>query len=458
MVVRATAPDPPAPPALRSGRPRRPLARPGAAPAPRSGAVGGAVTDAPGGRARDGAARRDASGSTRSGTCWSICRCATRTSTRRPARRGTRRGEDATVRVRIGRHLRAPDPPAPAAAGRGRASTTPPGPPRRLVQPGATWRASSPRAGVLLRGRLGRDGRRKLVVKTHEVIGGPGSEGLPHQGLVPVYPATEQLPPRRVRELVDLARPYAGSAPERLPAWIRWRLRPARTRRTRSRRSTSRARAARPASAGAAWCSRSSRCSSSGCGAIRRNEEIGRRGAGAARHGALRAALLAALPFPLTAEQQRVTGRDRPRPARTRPMRRLLQGEVGSGKTRRRRARHLPGGRGRPPGRAAGARPRRSPSSTCAPSTRLLAPAGIAPVLVTGRISARGARAAAAGASVGTRPWSRSARRRCCSKGRRSPGSASWWSTSSTASASSSARRSPSARDGATRPRPTCST
>ena len=41
---------------------------------------------------------------------------------------------------------------------------------------------------------------------------------------VPVYPATEQLPPRRIRELVDLARPLARAAPERLPAWLRERL------------------------------------------------------------------------------------------------------------------------------------------------------------------------------------------------------------------------------------------
>jgi hypothetical protein len=41
---------------------------------------------------------------------------------------------------------------------------------------------------------------------------------------VPVYPATEKLPARRIRELVDRARPWARAAPERLPAWIRERL------------------------------------------------------------------------------------------------------------------------------------------------------------------------------------------------------------------------------------------
>ena len=77
---------------------------------------------------------------------------------------------------------------------------------------------------LLLRGRVSEDGRREMAVRSHEVLGGPASEGVHTQGLVPVYPATEQLPPRRIRELVDLARPLARAAPERLPAWIRERL------------------------------------------------------------------------------------------------------------------------------------------------------------------------------------------------------------------------------------------
>ena len=95
----------------------------------------------------------------------------------------------------------------------------------------ATWfnqahlaRVLTPGDELLLRGRVGGDGRREIAVRTHEVLGGSGSEGLHTQGLVPVYPATERMPVRRIRELVDLARPLARAAPERLPAWVRARL------------------------------------------------------------------------------------------------------------------------------------------------------------------------------------------------------------------------------------------
>ena len=95
----------------------------------------------------------------------------------------------------------------------------------------ATWfnqehlaRDLGPGDELLLRGKVGGDGRRELAVRSHEILGGAGSEGLHTRGLVPVYRATEQMPPRRIRELVDLARPFARAAPERLPAWMRARL------------------------------------------------------------------------------------------------------------------------------------------------------------------------------------------------------------------------------------------
>ena len=79
-------------------------------------------------------------------------------------------------------------------------------------------RILTPGDELLLRGRVSEAGRREMAVRSHEVLGGHGSEGVHTQGLVPVYPATERLPPRRIRELVDLARPLARSAVERLPA------------------------------------------------------------------------------------------------------------------------------------------------------------------------------------------------------------------------------------------------
>ena len=61
-------------------------------------------------------------------------------------------------------------------------------------------------------------------MRSHEVLGGRASEGVHTQGLVPVYGHRAALP-RRIRELVDLARPLARAAPERLPASMRVRLR-----------------------------------------------------------------------------------------------------------------------------------------------------------------------------------------------------------------------------------------
>ena len=62
---------------------------------------------------------------------------------------------------------------------------------------------------------------RRMVVKAHEVVGREGeaplTEGLHTQGLVPVYPATEAMPARRLRELVD-AGPAPGPGPAGDPA------------------------------------------------------------------------------------------------------------------------------------------------------------------------------------------------------------------------------------------------
>ena len=95
-------------------------------------------------------------------------------------------------------------------------------------------RALVPGDTLLLRGRVEAGPPRRMVVKAHEVVGREGeaplTEGLHTQGLVPVYPATEAMPARRLRELVDVARPLARARPEILPAWIRGRLGPGRRR------------------------------------------------------------------------------------------------------------------------------------------------------------------------------------------------------------------------------------
>ena len=80
---------------------------------------------------------------------------------------------------------------------------------------------------VLLRGRLeaGRGGA-TFRVQEHELVGG-GSEGSGRHttGLVPVYPATEGLSARRLREFCWRLRGIERHSPEALPAQVRIRER-----------------------------------------------------------------------------------------------------------------------------------------------------------------------------------------------------------------------------------------
>ena len=293
--------------------------------------------------------------------------------------------EEATVRVRIGRvavrptrrrRLRIVEAAVSDATGAAVAVWFNQDYLLRVLEPGQE---------ILLRGRLEPGRPPKLMVKAHELVGGTGSEGRHTQGLVPVYPASESLTARRIRELVDAARPYAGAAVEALPAWMRRRLdlphvgdalaaihfpRTAREGRLGRRRLVLEELVVLQL----------------GLGAIRRNEEIGRRAPALRGDGALRAALLAALPFTLTAEQERVTREISRDLRRERPMRRLLQGEVGAGKTV---VAALAICQAVEAGRQAALL---VPTETLADQHLrtldvLLAPAGIAPVLVTGRIS-----------------------------------------------------------------------
>ena len=196
----------------------------------------------------------------------------------------------------------------------------------RILQPGDE---------LLLRGRVAEAGRREMAVRSHEVLGGRGSEGVHTQGLVPVYPATEQLPPRRIRELVDLARPLARAArgaPAGLDAACGCGIGGA---------ADSLVAVHFPRSRAEARLGRRRLVLEElivlqlGLLAVRRA-----RGARPARRRPLRPTgertgpLLAALPFALTrrAAARRTARSPRPGP-RPRPMRRLLQGEVGSGKT-----------------------------------------------------------------------------------------------------------------------------
>ena len=255
----------------------------------------------------------------------------------------------------------------------------------------ATWfnqehlaRVLGPGTELMLRGRVGADGRREIAVRSHEILGGTGSEGLHTRGLVPVYRATEQMPPRRIRELVDLARPLARAAPERLPAWIRSRLElpgaadalvAVHFPRTRREARLGRRR----------MVIEELLVLQLGLEAVRRSQAAERSAPRLRATGEHSAPLLAALPFVLTTPQRhavREIGRDM---EASRPMRRLLQGEVGSGKT-------LVAVLAICQAVEAGAQAAvLVPTETLAEQhlrtlDALLSPAGLAPVLLTGRI------------------------------------------------------------------------
>ena len=245
-------------------------------------------------------------------------------------------------------------------------------------------RILAPGDELLLRGRVSEAGRREMAVRSHEVLGGRGSEGVHTQGLVPVYPATERLSPRRVRELVDLARPLARAAVERLPAAMRTRLRIGGA-------ADSLVAVHFPRSREEARLGRRRLVLEElivlqlGLLAVRRAEERTRAAQPLRPTGERTGPLLAALPFELTAEQRRAHREIAVDLARPRPMRRLLQGEVGSGKT-------VVAALAICQAVEAGAQAALLvPTETLAEQhlrtlDALLAPAGMSPVLLTGRV------------------------------------------------------------------------
>ncbi len=237
---------------------------------------------------------------------------------------------------------------------------------------------------LLLRGTLRAGSPPELTVKSHEILGRGASEGLHTTGLVPVYAGTEALPARRIREMVDAARPLAAAAPEALPAWLRHRL---------SLPAIADALIAVhfPRSRGEARRGRRRLVIEEllvlqlGLLALRRREGERRRGIRLVPTGALSGAVRQALPFELTPEQVRVAGRIGRDLRDDRPMRRLLQGEVGSGKT-------VVAALAICHAVEAGAQAAvLAPTETLAEQhvatlSDLLRPAGVEPVLITGRV------------------------------------------------------------------------
>ena len=181
-----------------------------------------------------------------------------------------------------------------------------------------------PGTPVRLRGQLGR--RNEFSVRSYDV-----GDASATADFAPVYPATEELAQKRLRELVAGALPLARALPDPLPSRLRERE-------------------GLPLRADALWALHRPRDLD--------EAELGRRRlafdellvlqVGIARRARAREATLApalaapgelvaryrrALPFALTPEQEGAIGELDGDLGRTVPMQRLLQGDVGSGKT-----------------------------------------------------------------------------------------------------------------------------
>jgi ATP-dependent DNA helicase RecG len=165
-------------------------------------------------------------------------------------------------------------------------------------------------------------------VARHE-LGGAGVHTL---GLVPEYPATEALPSYRIRALVEAALPLARRMPDALPAELRARERL-------PLRADAIAAVHRPESVEDAEAARArlglEELLLLQLGFVRRREALAQeaRATALGEPGELLDRYRRALPFTLTPEQEEAIAQIDADLRGERPMQRLLQGDVGSGKT-----------------------------------------------------------------------------------------------------------------------------
>ncbi|HVG88096.1 MAG TPA: ATP-dependent DNA helicase RecG [Gaiellales bacterium] len=192
-------------------------------------------------------------------------------------------------------------------------------------------RQLSPGTVISVRGERRASIGAEIAAKSHEVME-EGDDAQHTSGLVPIYRATENLSSRRIRTLVDEQLGHAGDAPDALPSEVRGRHRlPLRrdaivaAHRPRTPRDAERAR--RRLAFEELFLLQ--------VGLIRHRRELESAAVAPAlgRPGELSAGLLGTLPFTPTAAQIRAMAEVDGDVARTIPMQRLLQGDVGAGKT-----------------------------------------------------------------------------------------------------------------------------
>jgi ATP-dependent DNA helicase RecG len=177
-----------------------------------------------------------------------------------------------------------------------------------------------------------RGGHATFTVRSHEILEEEESGCVHTEGVVPVYPASEQVSARLLRGLLRQALPEMRRLPDPLPAWLRARERlPGRADATLAVHAPRDLHAARAARARLVL--EELLLMQTGLLLHKQQEQQRVRACPFAPPGDLTAAFLDALPFELTAHQLEALDELEGDLQRDVPMRRLLQGDVGSGKT-----------------------------------------------------------------------------------------------------------------------------
>jgi ATP-dependent DNA helicase RecG len=175
-------------------------------------------------------------------------------------------------------------------------------------------------------------GRQSFVVKGHEILDEADGEGVHTEGLVPVYPASEQVSAKLLRALVHAVAPVMRRLPDPLPAELRARERlPGRADAVTAvhlPRTLAEAELARER-----LVLEELLLMQTGLLLHKQEQQHRVHAPALSEPGELSHAFLEGLPFELTSHQLQALDELEGDLRRDAPMRRLLQGDVGSGKT-----------------------------------------------------------------------------------------------------------------------------